>query len=257
VHPDSGLRATAEKATQRGRAYVTELSLNRGIYEAIVAIDTTAADDETRFYIWKTIRDFKLAGVDKDEATRNKIRSLREELVKVGQEFDRNIRDDVRSIKVKPTDLAGLPKDFIDGHPAGADGMVTLDINYPDYIPVMTYGTNDDVRHRLYMEFSNRAYPKNQEVLQHMLRARYELATLLGYPNWADYITANKMSGNAKTVRDFIDKIVAVSGAAQVYPYRKGKQTPCEFCDYAAACRIDPWTHEYRTLRSIKTAVAP
>jgi ATP-dependent helicase/nuclease subunit B len=41
------------------------------------------------------------------------------------------------------------------------------------------------------------------------------------------------------------------SGAAQVDPYRKGKQTPCEFCDYQAACRIDKWTHQYRVLRPI------
>ncbi len=38
------------------------------------------------------------------------------------------------------------------------------------------------------------------------------------------------------------------SGAAQVDPYRKGRETPCEFCDYRAACRIDPWTHRYRVL---------
>jgi ATP-dependent helicase/nuclease subunit B len=39
------------------------------------------------------------------------------------------------------------------------------------------------------------------------------------------------------------------SGAAQVDPYRKGHETPCEFCDYRAVCRIDPWTHRYRVLR--------
>jgi ATP-dependent helicase/nuclease subunit B len=41
-------------------------------------------------------------------------------------------------------------------------------------------------------------------------------------------------------------------GAAKVDPYRKGKQTPCEFCDYQAACRIDKWTHQYRVLRAAK-----
>jgi ATP-dependent helicase/nuclease subunit B len=40
------------------------------------------------------------------------------------------------------------------------------------------------------------------------------------------------------------------TGSAAVDPYRKGKQTPCEYCDYRAACRIDPWTHEYRVLRA-------
>ena len=43
------------------------------------------------------------------------------------------------------------------------------------------------------------------------------------------------------------------SGAAQVDPYRKGRETPCEYCDYRAACRIDPWTHHFRALNS-KTA---
>jgi ATP-dependent helicase/nuclease subunit B len=40
------------------------------------------------------------------------------------------------------------------------------------------------------------------------------------------------------------------SGAARVDPYRKGAETPCEFCDYRAVCRIDPWTHRYRVLRA-------
>jgi len=39
------------------------------------------------------------------------------------------------------------------------------------------------------------------------------------------------------------------SGAAKVDPYRKGHETPCDFCDYRAVCRIDPWTHRYRVLR--------
>lgn len=38
------------------------------------------------------------------------------------------------------------------------------------------------------------------------------------------------------------------SGAAQVDPYRKGRETPCGYCDYRAACRIDPWTHRFRAL---------
>jgi len=41
-------------------------------------------------------------------------------------------------------------------------------------------------------------------------------------------------------------------GEAKVDPYRKGTETPCEFCDYRAVCRIDPWTHRYRVLRAAK-----
>jgi ATP-dependent helicase/nuclease subunit B len=38
------------------------------------------------------------------------------------------------------------------------------------------------------------------------------------------------------------------SGRAQVDPYRKGRETPCDYCDYAATCRIDAWTHRFRML---------
>jgi ATP-dependent helicase/nuclease subunit B len=42
------------------------------------------------------------------------------------------------------------------------------------------------------------------------------------------------------------------SGETKVDPYRKAAETPCEFCDYRAVCRIDPWTHHYRVLRAAK-----
>jgi ATP-dependent helicase/nuclease subunit B len=44
------------------------------------------------------------------------------------------------------------------------------------------------------------------------------------------------------------------SGEAKVDPYRKGAEIPCDFCDYRAVCRIDPWTHQYRVLRPAKAS---
>jgi thimet oligopeptidase len=239
VSPDSATRAAAEKLTQDVSAYGTDLSLNRDVYDALKAIDVKGLDTETRYYVEHELRDFKLAGVDKDDATRAKIKALREELVKIGQEFDRNIREDVRSIQAKPAELAGLPEDWLKSHPPAADGTVKVTINYPDYIPVMTYATSDDVRHRLFMEYNNRGYPKNVETLRRLLEKRSELAKTLGFPTWADYITANKMAGDAGTVRSFIDRIVAVSGARAQREYevllkRKQKDDP-------KATQVQPW----------------
>ena len=45
------------------------------------------------------------------------------------------------------------------------------------------------------------------------------------------------------------------TGEAKVDPYRKGTETPCGFCDYRAACRIDPWTHPYRVLRATSAEI--
>jgi ATP-dependent helicase/nuclease subunit B len=56
------------------------------------------------------------------------------------------------------------------------------------------------------------------------------------------------LDGAETQLRELGERIF--SGAAQVDPYRKGKQTPCEYCDYQAACRIDKWTHQYRVLRA-------
>jgi thimet oligopeptidase len=232
VHPDSLLRTAAEEATQKASALATEISLDRRVYDALAALDVSKADTETRYYVEKELRDFRLAGVDKDDATRAKIKTLRDTLVKIGQEFDRNIRGDVRTIQVaSAADLDGLPADFIASHKPGEDGKITITINYPDYVPVMTYAKNEDVRKRLYMEFQNRAYPKNIEVLDRMIAQRGALANLLGYPTWADYITANKMVGSAKNARDFIDKIVAASGPSADHDYqillrRKVKDMP-------------------------------
>ena len=213
VHPDSLVRTAAEKLSQDVSAYSTDLSLDRKVYDALRSIPTTKADDETRYYLQHELRDFQLAGVDKDDATRTKIKQIRDDLVKIGQDFDRNIRKDVRSIQVTPAELAGLPADWMKSHAPDATGKVKVTINYPDYVPVMTYASNEDVRKRLYMEYQNRGYPMNVEVLKNMIAKRDELAHLVGYPTWAEYITANKMAGNPKTVRDFIDRVLTISQA--------------------------------------------
>ncbi len=49
-----------------------------------------------------------------------------------------------------------------------------------------------------------RGHPKNLPVLSRMLEARMELANLLGFPTWADYITGDKMIGTRQTSSDFI-----------------------------------------------------
>jgi thimet oligopeptidase len=244
VHPDSTMRAAAEKVTQKASAFGTDLSLNRSVYDALSALDLSTLDGETKFYVEKTLREFRLSGVDKDEATRKRIKALSDELVLIGQEFSRNIREDVRKVTVaSAAELDGLPQDYIDRHKPGADGKITLTTEYPDAVPVFSYAKSDDLRKRMYMEYNNRAYPKNIDTLNHMIAKRYELATLLGFPNWAEYITANKMVGSGKRASDFIDQIVAASAERaqadyQVLLARKQK-------DVAGAAAVNAWESGY------------
>ncbi len=231
VHPSPALRAAAERMTQAVAAYATEISLNRKIYDALRGLDPRDLDEDTHFYVGKELRDFRLAGVDKDEPTRKKIRALRQAIVRVGQHFDRNIREDSRTFKVKPEELDGLPQDWLDAHKPGADGMVELSIEYPDYFPVMTYAKHEDVRRRMYVESQNRAYPKNMAVLDSLILLRDQLAHLVGFQNFADYDCADRMVENGTNAKNFIAKVVNASGERMKRDYaallaRKRKDDP-------------------------------
>ena len=63
----------------------TDFSLDRGIYNALAGLDQSKLDAETRVYLERTLRDFRRAGVDRDDPTRAKVKQLREQLVKSGQ----------------------------------------------------------------------------------------------------------------------------------------------------------------------------
>ncbi|MBA3318744.1 MAG: Zn-dependent oligopeptidase [Gemmatimonadales bacterium] len=220
VHPDSALRQAAERSDQRVAAFATELSLDRRVFEAIESVELQDADPVTRHYVGRLLRDFRLAGVDRDSATRARIKVLRDELVTIGQEFDRNVRDDVRRIELaSAAELDGLPADFIASHPAGPNGRIGLTTEYPDVIPVLTYARSDDLRRRLRAEFDNRAYPANMAVLDRMIARRDELARLLGFTSWADYAVADKMVGSAAKASAFIDRVVAASKDAAEREY--------------------------------------
>jgi thimet oligopeptidase len=212
THPVEAYRTAAEKEQQAISAFVTELSLNRALYDALVALDVSKEDAGTQHYVKKTLRDFRLAGVDKDAETRAKVKKLNEELVEISQEWSRNIRADKRTVIAKSAaELDGLPSDYIERHKPEADGSIKITTDYPDAVPIFAYAKNEELRKKLYMEYNNRAYPQNLDVLNRMIAKRNELANLLGFRSWADYITADKMVGSAKNAHDFIAGVAQAS----------------------------------------------
>jgi thimet oligopeptidase len=203
VHPSKPMREAGETCEQEASNLGTEFSLDRGLYDAITSLDVSKLDAATKRYVSTTLRDFRRAGVDRDEATRAKVKALREELVKIGQEFSKNIAGDVRRLEVDPADLDGLPEDFKAAHKPGPNGKVVITTNNTDYVPFMDYSKSTEAREELWKLYRQRAHPKNLEVLARMLQKRYELATLLGYKQWADYITEDKMIGTWQNAADF------------------------------------------------------
>lgn len=211
VHPDDRTRAGAEMAEREVAAFITDLSLNRDLYEAFKALDTSRLDAAAKRLVEHTLRDFRRAGVDKDEVTRKRLKDLANSEVELGQKFDRNIRDDVRKVRLDATQLTGLPEDYKKSHPPGQDGKVTITTDYPDYIPFRIYAKDAAARLALFNESMARAYPANDALLRQLLATRKEKATLLGYKSWADYITEDKMIGSASNIQDFIVKVAKLS----------------------------------------------
>lgn len=242
VHPDKTVVNAAQANRQEVSKMFTELSLSRELYDALAAVDVSAADAATAFFLEKELDDFRRAGVDKSEEVRARITELNETLTKLGQDWSQNIAEDTKEVKLDPEDLAGLPEDWIAGHPVGDDGKVTVNTSYPDYVPFIRYAEDGDAREAMYKAYQTRAYPVNMEVLREVLEARYEYATLLGFEDYADYVTSDKMIGSAQNAQDFIDRISAatarpVASEQRDLLRRKKKDQPwaTEITDYEKA----------------------
>ncbi len=208
VHPDAKFRDSATNMVSKASAAQTALALNRDVYQALSGLDVSKQDAATQYYIKRTLLEFRLAGVDKDDATRAQIKKLSDDLTDEQSEFDRNISDDQKKVEVTDAkELDGLPQDYIDRHKPGADGKIIITTNYPDALPVLKFSKSDDLRKRLFEAFDTRAYPKNKEVLENMMKTRYQMATILGYASWADYNAADKMIEHGGNIADFIEKV--------------------------------------------------
>jgi len=212
VHPNAEIRRLGAEYEQEFARLETKINLSRSIFEAVSGIDTINLDAETKRFIYILMQDFRRAGVNRSSEVRNQIEKLQEELVTTGQDFARNIREDVRYIELDSAgELEGLPEDFINSHQPAENGKIRVTTDYPDYIPFMKYAKSDERRFELYQKNRSRGYPQNQEVLQRLLEKRYQFAQLLDYKDYAEYITEDKMVKNPQVAEDFINKVVNVA----------------------------------------------
>lgn len=211
VHPDKAVRDRAEEVVQAVQKLDTDLGLDTELYAVFAGLDPQGLDADSTRVLEHTLRDFRRAGVDRDEATRDRLRALNEKAVLLSQDFSKTIREDVRSIRVRPEQLDGLPQDWIDAHPADADGLVKVTTDYPDLIPFRTFAHDAAARRELATAFLTIGWPANDAVLQELFAVRREHASLLGYGSWADFDAEIKMIGKGSAIAEFIDRIAELS----------------------------------------------
>ncbi len=211
LHPDEAVRNAGDDCVQKVSKWSTETQLDPLLFAAAHGLAAQALSGFDARYLERLLRDFRRAGVDKDEATRRRLAELDEKMVKIDQDFERNIREDVRTLELDSVEqLRGLPADYVTAHAPNAAGKIVITTDYPDFFAFQTYAENEALRKQLFIAFLNRGYPANEKLLLEQLAVRREYARLLGFESWADYATEDKMVGSAKAVSEFIEKLRAL-----------------------------------------------
>jgi len=211
VHPDPEVRKLAEDKMQDAAASVTARDQDHDLYRVFAALDASGLDADAARLLEKVLQDFRRSGVDQDDATRARLTEIAARITVIEQDFSRNVRDDVRSIRISPDRLDGLPDDFREAHPAGDDGLVEITTDYPDVIPFRTFAHDREARRDISRLFNQRGWPANDALLHELFELRHEQATTLGYASWPDYDAEVKMIGAGDAIAEFIDRITELS----------------------------------------------
>ena len=214
------VRDSTEGLLQKIAQAGVDLSLNRDIYHALAQVDVSGADAATRHYLDRTLLQYRLAGVDKDDATRARIKELQDQATLLALTFARNVQEGGNRVEVEDAaELDGLPLDFLAAHPPNESNRIVLTTDFPDYLPVMTFARSCDLRRRMFQAYQTRAYPANRQVLLDLLKVRQEMATILGFAHWADLATADQMMESAANMQAFLDDLDQASRAGAEKEY--------------------------------------
>jgi thimet oligopeptidase len=211
VHPDETCRSAGREASEAADRFLNAFRINPDAYRGLQRLDLGGADEVTRFAVTKMLRDLRRAGAEKDGPTRTRLLALSNEVDQTCNQYMQNVATLERSVEVSgPEALGGLPPDYLASHPPGPDGRIRITTRHPDCAPVVAYADDAELRRRMLAALMDRAYPENIEVLRHLLQVRYQLATTLGYPEFASYAIEDKMMERPDAVRAFLEKVAAV-----------------------------------------------
>jgi oligopeptidase A len=207
-------------------AYSTEMGQNEALFKAYRFIADSEEfknlDTAQQKIIRNALRDFKLSGIDLDDAKKQRYKEISQELSALTSKFEENLLDATNAwskLIRDADDLAGLPESALAQAKQTAehhneDGwMITL--QFPSYISVMTYADNRELRREHYTAFATRASDQgphaeqwdNSEIMEKILALRHEKARLLGFDNYAELSLATKMAEKPDDVVDFLEDL--------------------------------------------------
>ena len=216
------LQKTAQLASPMLTQFQNDIRLNEALFKRIQYVyqheDKTKLSAEQKTLLTKEYKSFIRNGANLDTASKEKLRVIDTQLGKLSLTFGEHVLADTQAFSLhieKEEDLSGLPPSVIEMAAEEASrrdkkGWVfTLD--YPSYIPFMTYAENRELRKKLSLAFGQRGFQlnpqNNTDLILKLVKLRKERAQLLGYPSHAAFILEERMAQSEQNVKSFLDEL--------------------------------------------------
>ena len=209
--------------------YGNDIMLNPALFARVQSVYDAAQDhltEEQRMLLGKSYRAFKNNGALLANDDKEKLRAIDQELAGLSLQFGEHVLAETNAFELWITDhedLAGLPEGLVEAAAEaaiqkGQEGKWLFTLDYPSYIPFMTYASNRKLREKMFRAFGGRAYQKNEndnrEVILQIVKLRSERARLLGFKSHADYVLQERMAKTPQRVKSFLEELYDVAEPA-------------------------------------------
>lgn len=213
--------ALAQKIQPMLTKHANDVRLNPVLFERIKHVHRhhRRLTPEENVLLEDTYQGLVRSGALLDDEGKEKLRKLTEEAGMLSLQFSQNMLKENKAFQLHITDekqLDGLPETAREAAAQAAreqekEGWVfTLD--FPSYNPFMTYCTQRELRRQMYMAKNTVACHGNSEdnrgICKRLINLRREIAQLLGYKTYADYVLERRMAGNRKSVYKLLDQLI-------------------------------------------------
>lgn len=219
------LRKAYNEAQPKLSAYYTQLGQNLQLYQAYQQIKETDINSAQQKVIDNAIRDFELSGVALDHDKQQRFAAIKLRTSELSTKFSENVLDSTQAWQKHLTDaaeLVGMPKLALEAAKQAASAKdltgYLLTLEFPSYLPVMSYCDNRELRFEVYSAFATRASdtPANREwdnspIIEELLALRLEMANILDFDSYAHYSLATKMAETPAQVLGFLNELAAQS----------------------------------------------
>ena len=268
------LDALAQKMQPILTKHANDVRLNKRLFDRIKAVHRhhRKLTDEEKRLLDNCYDGFVRSGALLDDDGKERLRKLTEEAGMLSLQFSQNLLKENKAYKLHITDetqLDGLPDTAREAAATtakeqGLEGWVfTLD--YPSYSPFMTYATNRELRRQMYMArntvCTHDNAENNLEICKRLVNLRREIAQLLGYKTYADYVLKHRMAGTARNVYKLLDDLIeaykptaekeveAISKMARKMEGKNFKVEPWDFSYYSHKLQLKKFDLDSEMLR--------